>query len=256
MNTILEKIIASIRINEKENFEKFEHSKMVLKKRIEPIQIIPLLKKEFFLITEIKKGSPSKGIIRKNFDPVEIAKAYTKGGASAISVITEKNHFFGEKEYLTQVRNVTALPILRKDFIIHPYQVYESYSLGADFILIIAACLSDAELFDLYKLALSLGMSAFIEVHDEDELQRALKLNPAIIGINNRDLNTFEVNINNSYRLKKLIPEEISVISESGIKTHDDINKLKESGFAGALIGESILKQDNLSEAVRKLLYG
>jgi indole-3-glycerol phosphate synthase len=256
MNTILQKITEKILIDEEYNFKNYDHSKIVLKRRKKPIDILPFLKKNFCLITEVKKGSPSKGIIRHDFDPDDIAVAYENSGACAISVITEKNFFFGEKTHLTSIKKKVSIPVLRKDFIIHPYQVYESYNLGADFILLIAACLSEVRLKELYKLTLSLGMNALVEVHNEAELKTALKIRPEIIGINNRDLNTFKVDLDTSLRLKPKVPGNISVISESGIKTNKDILKLKSAGFAGALVGESLLKNNDLTKAVRSLLYG
>jgi indole-3-glycerol phosphate synthase len=256
MNSTLKNIIDSVRETEKSNFNNFSFSNIKLRERKKPIDVIPLLQKEFFIITEVKKASPSKGIIREDFDPVDIAISYEKGGASAVSVLTENKFFSGSKDNLLQIRNNVNLPILRKDFIIHPFQIYESYNLGADFILLIAACLNDSELKNLYDISVSLGMNALIEVHDRNELERILKIDPLIIGINNRDLNNFKIDINTSFVLKKLIPENIHVISESGIQSHDDIVTLKTANFSGALVGESLLKECNLIEATKRLIYG
>ena len=247
MVSILKKITATI--PEEKGIQKSA-------RKAEPIDIIPLIKKEFFVIAEVKKGSPSKGIIRQPFNPIDIARTYEKGGASAISVLTEKHFFYGNQKTLSDIKKETHIPVLRKDFLIYPYQITESYNLGADFILLIAACLNDTKLETLYQMAESLGMHVLVEIHDRDELKRVLKINPKIIGINNRDLNTFSVDIRTSFHLKKMIPEHIHVISESGIQSQEDIIQLKKNGFAGALIGESLLKQENPGNALRRLIKG
>ena len=221
-----------------------------------PIDIIPLIKRGFFVIDEVKKGSPSKGIIRQPFNPLDIARSYEKGGASAISVLTENHFFYGDQRFLSDIKKQVTLPALRKDFLIYPYQIAESYNLGADFILLIAACLTDTKLEELYQMATSMGMHVLVEVHNQSELKRVLKVRPKIIGINNRDLNTFAVDMNTSFRLKKMIPDHIHVISESGIQSHKDIIKLKTNGFAGALIGESLLKQTDPGNALKRLING
>jgi indole-3-glycerol phosphate synthase len=256
MNSILKKITDSVRETEISNFNNFSFSNVKLLKRKKTVDIVPLMQKNFFVILEVKKGSPSGGIIREDFDPLDIAMSYKKGGASAISVLTENKYFYGAKDYLIQIRQKIDLPILRKDFIIHPYQVYESYNLGADLLLLITACLNDKELKHLYKITLSLGMNALIEVHNENELKRALKIKPLIIGINNRDLNNFKVDINTSFRLRRMIPEDVLVISESGIKSHDDIVRLNNANFSGILVGETLLKENNLVQATRRLING
>jgi indole-3-glycerol phosphate synthase len=256
MNSILNKITEKIIEDERNSFDGFRSEDFELIKRDKPIEIIHLISEKFFLVAEIKKASPSKGIIRNEFDPVKISSQYEAGGARAISVLTERNFFQGEKKYLSDVKKNVKLPVLRKDFIVHPYQVYESYNLGADFILLIAACLNDRDLDHLYNLAINLDMGVLIEIHDEIELQRVLKVKPSLIGINNRNLNTFQVNLKTSFKLKKMIPDDIHVISESGINTHEDIVELKEEGFSGALVGESLLRQKDLSKAVRNILYG
>ncbi len=252
--TILDKINNQIKVDEKEEFKNFNKEDFKLINREEPIDIISKMNEDFFVITEVKKASPSKGIIRENFNPTEIAKSYENSGASAISVITEKNFFLGAKENLSKIRKEVKLPLLRKDFIIHSRQVFEAYNLGADFVLLIVASLTDEELKTLKNDIESLKMTALIEVHNQEELERTLKLNPQLIGINNRNLKTFEVDINTSFELKKLIPNHIKVISESGIKTNDDIKKLKENGFAGVLVGESLLREDNIENALKNLI--
>lgn len=257
MNSILKKITERIIEDNAEVFNSFSVSTFKLVERSQPIDIFPLIKESFFVITEVKKASPSKGVIRKNFNPVEIAMAYEKAGASAISVITEKNFFKGSPENLELIRKAgVKLPLLRKDFIIHPFQVYQSYNLGADFILLIAACLDDSILANLYALSLSLGMQVLIEIHNEQELKRILPLKPKLIGINNRDLNTFSIDISTSFSLKERIPSDIFVISESGIQSNEDVLTLKEKKFSGILVGESLLRKDDLQKALRELLNG
>ena len=256
MELILKKIIEKIRRDEKHNFLDFHPQRMDLERQTPPIDIIPLIEKNFFIIAEAKKGSPSKGIIREKFDPEQLALSYENAGASAISVVTEKNFFFGEKGHLKKIKERVQLPVLRKDFLIHPYQVYESYALGADFILLIAACLKQDDLRELYEIALSLGMNILVEIHDEEELNRVLKIKPQIIGINNRNLKTFQVDFQTSFRLKEFIPKDIFVISESGIQSHEDIVRLKKSGFSGVLIGESLLRQENVTNALKRMIDG
>jgi indole-3-glycerol phosphate synthase len=254
MGTILRKITDRIRQVEAGNFRNFEAPAALPGRRERVIDVLPLFEKGFFVIAETKKGSPSKGVIREGYDPVAIAEGYERGGAAAVSVITEEFFFFGSKEHLPQVKAVIDLPVLRKDFIIHPYQVYESYALGADLVLLIAACLTDEELEMLYRMVLSLGMQALVEVHNGEELQRVLTLNPRLIGINNRDLKTFKVDIETSFRLKRMIPADVFVISESGIGSSGDIKALKEAGFAGVLIGESLLRAPDPGKALARLI--
>lgn len=250
---ILQKIIKKICIDEKDNFNAFDKNSFGLVSM--PVPKAPSIGSEhpFFLIAEIKKASPSRGVIREVFDPLSIARSYIQGGACALSVITEKNFFQGQKEYLKQIRAITELPLLRKDFIIHPRQVSESFNLGADMVLLIASVLNDEMLHSLYRDILNLKMTPFIEIHNQEELDRVLVLNPPFIGINNRDLRTFSVDIAHGIALKKRVPPGIPVIAESGISTAEDIRILKQEGFAGALVGESLLRQDNLVKAVADL---
>jgi indole-3-glycerol phosphate synthase len=254
METILTRITDYIREKEAENFRNFSDSTAEQVDRQPPIDIPPLMEKQFFLVAEAKKGSPSKGIIRPDYHPAVIAADYERAGASAVSVITEPDFFYGSKLHLPLVKQTVNLPVLRKDFILHPFQVYESFNLGADFLLLIAACLTDEELEKLYRLTLSLGMQALVEVHTREELDRVLQLHPRIIGINNRDLKTFQTDIGTSFALKKFIPGDIFVISESGICSHEDITALKNAGFAGALVGESLLRQTDPAAALKQLI--
>ena len=213
-------------------------------------------KNRFGLIAEIKKASPSKGIIRKDFFPDQIAMDYQNSGASCISVLTDKHFFMGHNSYLASVKLATDLPVLRKDFIIDPIQIYESRIIGADCILLITACLNDNELQDYYKIAKSLEMDVLIEIHNEEELNRALKLKPSMIGINNRNLKTMEVSLTTSINLIKKIPDEILVVSESGFKTHNDLKSMEDNGINCFLIGETFMNKKDIQKSVENILTG
>lgn len=208
------------------------------------------------LIAEVKKASPSKGVIRDDFDPVAIAEAYKRAGATCLSVLTDEPYFQGNDEYLVNVKNAVPLPLLRKDFMLDPYQIYESRALGADCVLLIMAALSDSQAGDLYRLAVELGMDVLVEIHDADELNRALAIDAAMIGINNRNLKTLEVDIGTSRRLAPLFPNSTIKIAESGIETHEQLTCLHSLGFHGFLVGESLMRQENIELAARKLLTG
>ena len=201
-----------------------------------------LLKKDEAIIAEIKKASPSAGIISHNFNPVSKAKEYESIGASALSILTEESYFKGSSKYLEEVKRHTKLPILRKDFMIDEYQLYEAKLMGADCILLIASILNDEQLKSFVMLAESLKLDYLIEVHDIDELRRVECFKNAIIGVNNRNLKTFDVDINNSINLKKQFKGENIFVSESGIKRKSDIKLLKENGIHVFLIGESLMK--------------
>lgn len=196
------------------------------------------------IIAEIKKASPSAGIISDNFDPVLKSKEYESFGASALSILTEEDYFLGNIEYLKDVKAITSLPILRKDFIVDEYQIYESKLIGADCILLIASILNDEELKNFSEIAERLKLDYIIEVHDEEELQRVQHFSNAIIGVNNRNLKTFDVDINNSVELKKIFEGENIFIAESGIKSKKDIEYLKQHNINVFLIGESLMKGD------------
>ncbi len=206
------------------------------------------------LIAEVKRASPSRGVLCPNFNPVELAKNYAQGGAAAISVLTEANYFEGNIDHLAAIREEVRLPLLRKDFIFDPYQVYESRAYGADALLLIVAILSQEQLEELLALSHSLGLNCLVEVHNEDEVERALLSQAKIIGINNRDLNTFTVDINTTRRLRPLIPHERIAVSESGIRSRSDVEKLKGWGVNAVLVGEALVTASDVPTKVRELI--
>jgi indole-3-glycerol phosphate synthase len=206
------------------------------------------------LISEVKKASPSKGIIRADFDPVKIALTYEHAGATCVSVLTDQPYFKGADEDLEAVKRSVRLPVIRKDFMLTPYQIIESRALGADCILLIMAALDDATAELLYHQATSLDMDVLIEVHDEAELERALKLNPMMVGVNSRNLKTLEVNLQTAFDLVQKIPPHIIRVAESGISNNAQLQSLFEAGYDAFLVGESLMRQDDIGEAVRKLL--
>ncbi len=197
------------------------------------------------VIAEIKRASPSKGVLRSDFKPAEIARSYAKGGAACLSVLTDVDFFQGSDAYLRQARAACELPVIRKDFIIDPYQVYEARAMGADCILLIVACLEDRQLCELNELAHHLGMDVLIEVHDSQELERALQVENRLIGINNRNLRTFEVSLDTTLDLLSRIPEQRIVVTESGILGPDDVALMRNNGVNAFLVGEAFMRAED-----------
>lgn len=206
------------------------------------------------LIAEVKKASPSKGLIREQFEPATIAKSYASAGADCISVLTDVEYFQGSNAYLQQVREAVSLPILRKDFTLDVLQVYEARMIGADAILLIAAMLSDAQLDELHSAAKELGLDVLVEVHDQAELERVLQLDATLIGINNRNLKTFETSLQTTEQLIKLIPAHKTIVSESGLSHRDHIDYVSELGAHAVLIGEHFMRQADIGDAVQQLM--
>ncbi len=206
------------------------------------------------LIAEVKKASPSKGIIRADFDPVTIAQTYAQSGASCISVLTDENFFQGHLDYLTAIRQQVDTPLLRKDFIIDEYQVFEARAAGADAVLLIAECLKDDQLIALHKRICSLGMTPLVELYDAQNIEKVMAADPVLVGVNNRDLNTFEVDLNHSVKVKQLLPSSVTFVSESGIYTRDDVEMLEGNGVDAMLVGESLMRADDIGDAVKTLL--
>lgn len=204
------------------------------------------------LIAEVKKASPSKGVLIENFDPISLAKTYAENGASAISVLTDETFFQGKLSYLQEINQIVEVPTLRKDFIIDPYQVYEARIAGASAVLLIVSALENSQLADLHSLVNALGMSALVEVHNEVELERAMKLNAPLIGVNNRDLKTFDVDLSTTERLAKLMSDTVTLVAESGIKSGADVARMGSMGAHAVLIGEGIVTAENIAEAVHE----
>ncbi len=205
------------------------------------------------VIAEVKKASPSKGVIRADFHPAEIAVSYEKGGAACLSVLTDISFFQGADEYLQQARAAVSLPVLRKDFTVDEYQIYEARALGADCILLIVAALSQAQLERLYQISVDAGLDVLVEVHDGDELARALQLDARLIGINNRNLKTFETSLNNTFDLLAQIPEDRIVVTESGIHTSEDVAAMLAQNVQTFLVGEAFMRADEPGEKLAEL---
>ena len=206
------------------------------------------------LIAEVKKASPSKGVIRSDFDPVTIAKTYAASGAACISVLTDEHFFQGHLDYLKTIRQEVGIPLLRKDFIIDEYQVFEARAAGADAVLLIAECLSDEQLINLHKRIVELGMTPLVELYDAANVEKVVAANPTLVGVNNRDLNTFEVDLNHSVKVKQLLPSTVTFVSESGIYHRDDVEMLEKFGVDAMLVGESLMRADDIGAAVKTLL--
>ena len=231
-----------------EDFEKYN------KRGFEDAIMSRVSEKETAIIAEIKKASPSKGLIREDFEPKKIAKEYEEGGATCLSILTDEPFFQGKLEYLDSVRSSCELPILRKDFMIDLYQIYETKAYGGDCILLIVAALDTVQLKDFSQLARELNLDILIEAHSEEELNEALSINSKLIGINNRDLTTFEVDKNLAIKLARQIPKDVIVVSESGISSREDILSSKEQGIHSFLIGESFMRKPNPGKALKDIL--
>ena len=206
------------------------------------------------LIAEVKKASPSKGVIRADFNPVSIAKTYAASGAACISVLTDEHFFQGHLDYLKAIRQEVKIPLLRKDFIIDEYQVFEARAAGADAVLLIAECLTGEQLIHLHNWIVELGMTPLVELYDDANVEKVVAANPTLVGVNNRDLNTFEVDLNHSVKVKQLLPSTVTFVSESGIYHRDDVEMLERSGVDAMLVGESLMRADDISAAVMALL--
>ncbi|MGQ7263280.1 indole-3-glycerol phosphate synthase TrpC [Vreelandella sp. V005] len=207
------------------------------------------------IIAEVKKASPSKGVIREEFHPSDIAKSYAQVGAACLSVLTDADFFQGHEDYLIAARDVCTLPVIRKDFITHGYQVSEARAIGADCILLIVAALDDAQLRDLQQQANQLGMDVLVEVHDAEELERALALELKLVGINNRNLHTFDTSLNTTLDLLPRIPESVTVITESGIHTRDDVELMRDHNVNGFLVGEAFMRENDPGLALKRLFF-
>jgi indole-3-glycerol phosphate synthase len=210
--------------------------------------------KQVALIAEVKKASPSKGIIREEFDPVLIAKSYHDAGATCLSVLTDQPYFQGKDEYLQDVRQAVPLPLLRKDFMVSPYQIYESRALGADCVLLIMAALELDLAKELYDIAKELSMDVLVETHDESDMEKAIKLNADMIGINSRNLKTMDVSLDNAIRLRHSIATDTFTVAESGIAGHNTVMQLQNEGFQAFLVGESLMRENDIGAATRALL--
>jgi len=208
------------------------------------------------LIAEVKKASPSQGLIRKDFEPVEIAGSYESAGAACISVLTDEHFFQGHLDYLMRVRNAVNIPVLRKDFVIDEYQIIEGRAAGADAILLIAECLDDQTLNELHQKIIELGMTPLVEFYEASNLPRVMALNPMLVGVNNRDLRSFEVSIEHVIHMRSKIDPSIPLVAESGIFTREDVGRLKQNGIQAMLVGQSLMEQSDIESATRRLLQG
>lgn len=207
------------------------------------------------VIAEVKKASPSKGVIREDFHPGEIAASYAAGGAACLSVLTDADYFQGHEDFLVEARDACDLPVIRKDFITHGYQVSEARAIGADCILLIVAALDDTRMADLHRQAVELGMDVLVEVHDVHELERALALDLALVGINNRDLHTFDTRLETTLELLPRIPQGVTVVTESGIHTPNDVLRMREHDVNAFLVGEAFMREEQPGEALRRLFF-
>jgi indole-3-glycerol phosphate synthase len=258
MPTILDKIVATKRAE----IERAKADVPEATLRAELAQAPPV--RDFFtplaaggsikLIAEVKKASPSTGVIRTDFDPVEIAKTYAAHGAAGISVLTDETYFQGRLEYLARIRAAVSVPLLRKDFILDTYQLLEARSRGADAVLLIAECLDDCNLRKLFNEACELGMTPLVELYEPDNLPRVFDAGATLIGINNRNLRTFEVDLEHTIRIRQRVPDRCVLVAESGIKTRQDVDRLEAAGVDAILVGESLMREPDIGKAVDRLL--
>ncbi len=258
MNTILDRIVATKR--DEIRAARAGRSEAELRRDAEhvepPRDFLGALRRadSIGLIAEIKKASPSKGVIRADFDPERIARAYRDGGADCLSVLTDESYFQGHLDYLNRVRDVVPLPLLRKDFIVDPYQVHQARAAGADAVLLIAECLEAPLLAELHAAIRDYGMTALVELHEPEQLDKVLACGPELVGINNRDLKTFRVDLEHAIRMRERIPREILVVGESGIRTTDDVRRLIAGGIGAMLVGESLMRAEDPAAATKELL--
>ncbi len=226
-------------------------------KRRTPVSLEKALRGESLAcICEVKKASPSKGLICPDFHPVETAIVYEKAGANAISCLTEEHYFQGSSTYLSAIREKVSIPILRKDFLTDPYQIYEAAAIGADAVLLIAAVLESSQLEEMYKLAYSLGLEVLVEVHNVEEMKAVAQIAPRIIGVNNRDLKTFNVDLGTVARMRPYAPNDAVFVAESGMKTNEDMRAVRHAGADAVLIGETLMRSDNIAETLNDLRRG
>lgn len=248
-DTILDKILA---VKQTEIGDNLAEVARCAREADPPRDFVAALRRDTIaLIAEVKHASPSKGVLIENFDPVVLGTTYAENDAAAISVLTDAQFFRGSLAYMTQVRAAVSTPVLRKDFIIDPYQVYEARAANADAVLLIVAALADAQLADLHALIGELGMAALVEVHNEPELERALAVGASLIGVNNRDLKTFHEDLGTTGRIAALVPDSVTLVAESAIRSIDDVRKMGELGARAVLVGEGLVKAGDIGAQVR-----
>ncbi|HQF12861.1 MAG TPA: indole-3-glycerol phosphate synthase TrpC [Thermogutta sp.] len=258
MASILDRIVSTKReeVERAKIFAPEEHLRRMVEQQPPPRDFLGAIRNapNIALIAEVKKASPSKGVIRENFDPVAIARIYEKHGATCISVLTDEPYFQGHIEFLRWVKESVQIPVLRKDFILDSYQVLEARAYGADAVLLIAECLTTEQLTRLYHEILAWGMTPLVEVYEPENLPRVIDLGASLIGINNRNLQTFEVDLEHTIRLRAKIPSDRLVVGESGIQTHEDVDRLRRAGVNAILVGESLMREADIGLAVDRLL--
>ncbi|MGB9688865.1 indole-3-glycerol phosphate synthase TrpC [Thermogutta sp.] len=258
MASILERIVATKReeIERAKIFAPEDHLRRLIEEQSPPRDFLAAIRDApgVALIAEVKKASPSKGVIRESFNPVEIARIYEEHGATCISVLTDEPYFQGHIEFLRWIKDAVKIPVLRKDFILDPYQVLEARAYGADAVLLIAECLDDEQLPQLYEEVIKWGMTPLVEIYEPENLRRVVELGVKLIGINNRNLRTFEVDLNHTIRLRAEIPSDRLVVGESGIQSYEDVQRLAAAGVKGVLVGESLMREPDIGLALDRLL--